>query len=578
MGNAEAASRKVRDRLIQSVDAGRLDEHVRALSKWDRLTGEPGAEMAVDYIMDQLSTYGITGERHRLDMFCSDPIYGEVQVTAPETFTVRAKSRSFCGHFPEGVCGDVIYDRHSQGALLSSREEEVWISSFKDKIVLSWNYYEDYVQKLEQAGAKGLIHIWPTAEEYIHEETVGPIWGTPTPENAPSLPKIPVVGVTNGDGRKLLALAEKVDVLTVSVKTELQTSVKTASLPVAVIPGQTEEFLLLSGHYDSWHLGATDNAVGNALCLEVARAFAPLAGKLKRGIKIAWWPGHSNARYAGSAWYCDHQWQELQQHCVAHINVDFPGTQGGINIVPRSTGMEDPAFLQEIVTELTGEPPRKWAFMPRGADQSFWGVDIPIHLGIKYEPAEGTTICAPGCAGGWWWHTEGDTYDKVDVNLLHRDTKLHVAMLHEIAERESLPIQIDRFLQKAMLLLEELDDHSAEEFSFGPIYQAIEQLRQKWQESAALLASARPDAYRRVSKRVGGGLNRLMFSYSSPYDYDHTFPFKPFPGLHSVKDTYRSNTAAATFLFRQTRFVRQRNRLVQELHLLTAMIDSARET
>lgn len=577
MDRSKVSIREVVDQLLQSVDSDKLDEHVRALCRWDRLTGEPGAELAVDYIMDKLSVYGITHERHRFEMYCSDPVHGEVQVITPAGYTVRAKARSFSRHCPEGIRGDVVYDRHSQGEQLSSVEEEAWLSQLSGKIVISWNYYEDYVQKLEQAGAKGLIHIWSTPEDYIHEETVGPIWGTPTPENAQTLPKIPVVGVTYEDGVKMLALVEK-QVLTVCVKTELRTGVKTVSLPVAIIPGETEEYLLLSGHYDSWHFGATDNAVGNALCLEVARVFAPLSGKLKRGIKIAWWPGHSNARYAGSAWYCDNHWQDLQQHCVAHINVDFPGTQGGVKVVPRSTGMEDPAFLQEILTELSGEAVSKWAYMPRGADQSFWGVDIPIHLGLKYEPIEGTTICSPGCAGGWWWHTEGDLYDKVDVPLLYRDTRIHVALIHELADRVHVPLQIRRFLEKGIEVLKEVDEHSADEFSFAPIYDAMEQLGEKWQTQAEALALTQPDSYRRLSKLVSGGLNRLMFSYSSPYDYDHTFPFKPFPGLYSVKNTFRSNTTAETFLFRQTQFVRQRNRLVQELRRFITLIESASGT
>nr|WP_241254718.1 M28 family peptidase [Brevibacillus sp. SYP-B805] len=344
-------------------------------------------------------------------------------------------------------------------------------------------------------------------------------------------------------------------------------------MPVATIPGKTDEYILLSGHYDSWHKGATDNAVGNALCLEIAIVFARYSRQLKRGIKIAWWPGHSNARYAGSAWYCDHHWQDLNQNCVAHINVDFPGTRGGIKMVPRSTGMEDPEFLRDLFVRITGEEPTTWAYLPRGADQSFWGVDIPIHLGIKYEPPEGTPICSPGCAGGWWWHTEEDLYDKVDLDLLHRDTKLHVALIHALAEREVLPIRIVGFLEKAKQLLWEIDRHSDEEFDFGPIFLAMDALVEKWQERHEKL-SLQQDAYNRLLKKLGGSLNRLMFSYSSPYDHDNTFPFRPFPGLHQVKNTYRNNTSPETFLFRKTYFVRQRNRVVQEIRALIERLEN----
>jgi aminopeptidase YwaD len=559
------------ERLLNSIDQHVLDEHVKALCRWNRLTGEKEAELAVDTIIDKLKEYGIPHERHQFEMYCSDPILGEIEVLTPEKYHIKAKARSFCLHCPDGMQGEIVYDASSQLQNLSPMEEKEWLRRMEGKIVLSWNYYEDYVQKIENAGAKGLIHIWPSPEEWIHEETVGPIWGTPTVENVHMLPKIPVVGVTYQDGMKLLAQSQNHSVMA-RVKTEVREGIKTVSLPIATIPGETEEYILLSGHYDSWHHGATDNAVGNALCLEVARVFARYAGQLKRGIKIAWWPGHSNARYAGSAWYCDQYWADLNEHCVAHINVDFPGTKGGVKVVPRSTGLEDRGFLQEIIAEFTDEKPDTFAFLPRGADQSFWGVNIPIHIGIKYVPLDETQIAAPGCAGGWWWHTEEDLYDKVDPDLLYRDTKIHAAILHELSQSEYLPVNLPRFIHNSKRIIEEIDQHSDEDFVFTPIYQALDALLEKWegQEKRIRLGSRQ---YNALVKTVGGGLNRLMFSCSSRYDYDNTFPFKPFPGLHRVKGVYRENTPQEDYLFAKTFFVRQRNRFVNEIKDLMREMD-----
>ncbi|UOK57405.1 M28 family peptidase [Bacillus sp. OVS6] len=141
------------------------------------------------------------------------------------------------------------------------------------------------------------------------------------------LTKIPVVGITFQDGMKLLERMQKEEIKVV-VKTAVQTGIKRVSLPIASIPGKADQYILVSGHYDSWHKGATDNAGGNALLLELARIFSNKKGGLTRGIKLAWWPGHSNGRYAGSTWYCDHFWHEINEKCMAHINVDFPGTMG----------------------------------------------------------------------------------------------------------------------------------------------------------------------------------------------------------------------------------------------------------
>ncbi len=67
--------------------------------------------------------------------------------------------------------------------------------------------------------------------------------------------------------------------------------------------------MLIAGHFDSWHLGATDNATGNVACLELARVLYAQRDRLQRGVRIAWWPGHSNGRYTGSTWYVDHHWR-----------------------------------------------------------------------------------------------------------------------------------------------------------------------------------------------------------------------------------------------------------------------------
>ena len=44
-------------------------------------------------------------------------------------------------------------------------------------------------------------------------------------------------------------------------------------MPVARIQGRSEKFVLVSGHYDSWYEGATDNGVANAAMMELARVF-----------------------------------------------------------------------------------------------------------------------------------------------------------------------------------------------------------------------------------------------------------------------------------------------------------------
>lgn len=546
-------------KLLNLINKNLLNQHVKTLSQWERLSGEEEAEKAVDYIVEGLQRHNIQHARYKFDGYFSDPVHGQVSIIEPKKLDIRAKTRSFGLHLPQGIKGNVIYDYDSEKKR-SVNGSANRFEKMKDKIVVSWDYYEDYVKKIESAGAIGLIHIWPSKEEAIHEETVGTVWGTPTIENVDQLTKIPVVGMNNHDGLQLLELMQE-DAVTVVLKTTLKNGIKRVSLPVATISGEMDEYILISSHYDSWYKGATDNATANALMLELARIFSDK--RCKRTIKLAWWPGHSNGRYAGSAWYCDNFWQEINEQCVAHINIDFPGTKGNINVVTRSTALEDARLLKDIITFYSGRVPSRFEYLPRGADQSFWGTNILIHLMMKYEPVEKEKIYqTPG--GNWWWHTEEDLFDKVDFQLLVRDTGIHLGLVDELANVKILPVNLMDFVSTSKKIMIELDNGSDEAFDFTIVHNSFEHLTDVIQElSGKEVLDA--DKYNKLLKMIGGSLNRLKFSYSSKYDYDNTFPFRPYPGLAKVKDMYRINTSPDKFLFTMTFFVRQRNRVVNEI-------------
>lgn len=238
----KASQNPIDDQMVHAIDKDQMNEHLQVFCQLNRLTGEKEAEVAVDYIVKKLEEYGVNHDRYWFDSYFSDPIQGKVKVIQPENDEVAAKTRSFSFPCPDGIEAEVVYDEYSKQKSLSSIEEEKWFQTFRDKIVLSWECSEDYVTKIDQAGAKGLIHIWPTKEAVIHEDTVGTIWGTPTTENVYTLPRIPVVGISYDDGIKIIeqAVADQVKVV---VTTKLNVGIKHVSLPVAYIPGETETYI-----------------------------------------------------------------------------------------------------------------------------------------------------------------------------------------------------------------------------------------------------------------------------------------------------------------------------------------------
>ncbi|WP_034946102.1 M28 family metallopeptidase [Erwinia oleae] len=534
-----------------------------------RLSGCQDAEQAADQLLQRLSALGMTPVRERCTLFLSDPLAASLELMDFPLWTGKVKTRSFSAHCPDGVSGALFYDKRSLEEI-ADRDRARWEASVKGKIVIADQGFEDYVQRLNRAGALGLIHIWGSAEEALHEETVGPVWGTPVPDDEQLYPTIPVISVNQAQGQELLEmLTQQAGDATARMTTELHEHVAQCSLPVVEIPGERDEFVLLSSHYDSWHEGLTDNATGNALCLAVAAHFFSQRASLKRGLRIAWWPGHSNARYGGSTWYADRYRQLLQQKCVAHINVDSPGCRDATRIVINASGAEAHGFLHQAVYDVTGFPAKRITPPGKGGDQSFWGCGIPLHIAFREEP-EVKSSHSPGSGGGWWWHTEADTRDKVDNDLLWRDTQIHIAWLSHMLGKDALPYAPDSYLTQLLSELDGLQNELDPQFALSTIKEALLALRCQLQE----ITWENSEVGRQVIGQAIALWHRVRYISTDDFHYDRSYRGGAWPGLQVLRGQLQQNSSARAFLMMTTQFTRQRDRTLSLLSQSSALLET----
>ena len=70
-------------------------------------------------------------------------------------------------------------------------------------------------------------------------------------------------------------------------------------------PALASEVVMLGGHFDSWHAGtgATDDAAGCAVGMEVLRILNAVGAKPRRTIRLAMWDGEEQEDYFGSGGY-----------------------------------------------------------------------------------------------------------------------------------------------------------------------------------------------------------------------------------------------------------------------------------
>ena len=323
-----------------------LMETLDVFSGLKRIGGSEDEHRACGYLIKKLQEWGIPCRVYECDGYVSTPIEASVTVEGMDQ-TFEALPRSFSAHCPDGVTAPLFYDVHAHDQL-KPRQEQDWYAGARGCIVIGDNFYEDYVQKLRGYGVKGLIHLWTSEEPVLHYETVSPVWGTAEPENGKTYPDFPVVGLRSCDRESILPLLTPgACSRTATVRSVLQCGCVRLQIPVAELAGETPEYVLVGSHYDSWDYGVTDNATGNAAVLELARVLSQK--QLRRGVKIAWWPAHSNGRYAGSTWYCDEQFEDLDARCVALVNMDSPGCMGAQEIGFSTSGVAGDT-LGDIVT------------------------------------------------------------------------------------------------------------------------------------------------------------------------------------------------------------------------------------
>ena len=224
----------------------------------------------------------------------------------------------------------------------------------------------------------------------------------------------------------------------------LESNVKTEwmKVPLATgfIPGaDSEDFLLVGAHIDSWYEGVTDNATGDAALLEMARVLSEVRDKLRCGVSFCWWPGHSTGRYSGSTWFADNWFDTLRAHALGYLNIDSPGVRETEIWDCRYNMGEIEHITAAVVREQSGQEPNIRRPL-RAGDQSFLGVGLPSLGAFRMLPLDHPDRKAVGgCGGGYWWHSPEDTLDKADSEILAKDVEVYLTMTLRMCTPEVIP-------------------------------------------------------------------------------------------------------------------------------------------
>ena len=534
-----------------------------------------------DVIIQSLQALNMSVDVYEPTIFLSIPIDASVTVGG---IVLRAKPPSMSVSVPEGVEGALVYLDADEEKFRSYTRNPKEIfkdggvdgpSRVRGKIaVLNGFANPGTCSLLEEWGAIGMIAINPGVD--IHWGTCTTIWGSPDLDDLPRKPTIAVVAVSNPDGQALIRAAGKGE--SACIKTEMMEGWYPQKVPVVTIPGTQEpdRFVLVHGHYDSWDVGVGDNATGDATLLELARVLHKNRSSLRRSVRIAWWPGHSTGRYAGSTWFADHFALDLDANCVAQINCDSPGCRWATLFKDVSWTKETEGYAKDVIKavaglEAHGERPH------RAGDYSFNNIGISSLLMLSSTMpdelrAKKGYYTVGGCGGNIAWHTENDLLDIADKDILLRDMKVYLEVVASIADADILPFDWRAQVAEFSDTIASYQKAAGKAFDLSPAAsatQSLDKVLADFYKSAAkgkvTLAKAN-----HVIQRLARILVPINYTRVPRFRHDPALPVPALPTLSAASEIKGLDKVKQGFA--RTQLVRGQNRYIAALREAEALV------
>ncbi|MDE2333262.1 MAG: M28 family peptidase [Rhodospirillales bacterium] len=547
--------------------------HLEEFAKRIKLSGTAEEYESFRYLRGVLDGYGYRTELLRHEAYISLPGRARILIgnEQPDCIT-----HSFSRPSPQGgLTAPVIY----AGA---GRAEDFAAIDARGRIVLLEGIANPGASlRASRAGAVGQVHISP--HEHIHEMCISSVWGSPSEAAREDLPTTTVISVRRDAGEALKARVLAGETVEATLHAEVDTAWRETPLLVAeLMPESVPDapFVMFSGHHDTWYFGVMDNGGANATMLEAARLLARERAGWRRGLRLCFWSGHSHGRYSGSAWYADTRWEELAARCAVHVNVDSTGARGNTVLTDALCSAELAGCAAEAI-RIEGGQELAGLRMSRAGDQSFWGVGVPsMFMAMGEQPVAAADNVMAGVLGGgqrrgaglgWWWHTPEDTLDKMDRELLLRDTRIYVHALARLLTAPRLPLDYARSAAALAAEIEKLEPGARPALDLSALRERAQRLGRL---AEAIPPSADDEAVNRALMAVSRALVPMDYTAGDRFVHDPALPQNPWPVLDPVRQMVASEAGGDERRFRLVAARRACNRLGHALATALAALEA----
>ena len=177
-------------------------------------------------------------------------------------------------------------------------------------------------------------------------------------------------------------------------------------------------------------------------------------------------------------------------------------------------------------------------------------------------------VTGKGAGTGWWWHTPDDTLDKMDEDILVRDTRIYLHTVWRLLTDRVLPLD---YRAHAGMLSGELDKLQAavgERFDLAPLKARAERLAGLAGALSAVAGKVDDAAAERINAglmAVSRALVPVDYTLGDRFTHDPALAQNAYPILNSVRLLAGAGPSEDEFEFVVVQAMRARNRVAQAL-------------
>lgn len=541
-----------------------------------RISGMGDDRRASEWVAEQFRSFGLDAQVVEYIAYNSNPISSSVKVLQPETVTLDSRPCCHISSTPEeGVELQLLY--------LGAGDYADYIGKdVRGKAVLVEVSYSpatpEKARIAAEMGAAAMVCAnWgedgKTEQDYICGRGLKSVWGNPTPQTWNDIPQIIGVSLTHSGGLYLKKLCLSGQRVVLNISAQSTRSWDSLPFPVGYLRGTEEpdKYLLVNGHIDAWEPGVTCNATGNGTILTLAEQLAKHRDQIKRSIYFICWNGHEIAESAGSTWWVDQHWDDLEENCIGGINIDSTGMLHAVQYectASREVMDFTRSKIRSVLQEDTNVLP-----LNKFGDQSFFGIGVTSIVG-RMGMSEDYIEKTHGANLGWWNHTIKDGMDKVDQENLKKDLDVAAAIICDYVNLPLLPCSFRRTCQDAQTNIQTIMEHADSAIEMKSILSNFELLEKRVEEMDAYRANLeqlsvsdpRVRTWNQLALKLSRCLTWALYTYTDRFEqnsYAYTPAARPIPMLATAVDLAQMDPNSLAYHLCFTKALRDRNRVSQ---------------